>query len=78
MALSDLPTEMILKLNLNIADQLDVAGTNTLARTNRRMYDLLNGYLYLRDVTNSHSMSLTWAVETVWKLLLVKIPFNAR
>jgi ankyrin repeat protein len=59
MALSDLPVEII----LNIADQLDVAGANTLARTNSQMSTLLKGYLYVRDVTNSHSRSLTWAVE---------------
>jgi ankyrin repeat protein len=59
MALSNLPAEII----LNIADQLDVAGANTLARTNSQMYTLLKGYLYFRDVTNSQSRSLTWAVD---------------
>jgi ankyrin repeat protein len=60
MALPDLPAEII----LNITDQLDVAGTNALARTNSQIYTFLNRYLYLRDVTESHgSRSLTWAVE---------------
>jgi ankyrin repeat protein len=60
--LSDLPSEMF----LIIADHLDDAGTNALASTNSRIYDLLNGYLYRRDltnVTNPQSRSLVWSVK---------------
>jgi hypothetical protein len=57
MFLSDLPGELILE----IADQLDDAGTSTLSRTNHRFYDLLNGYLYRRDLTQtSRSISLRY------------------
>ncbi|KAN0074159.1 Ankyrin repeat-containing domain protein [Elaphomyces granulatus] len=60
MPLSDLPYDIF----LNIIDQLDVAGINALARTNRQIYASLNGHLYLRDVTKSYdSRSLTWAVK---------------
>jgi hypothetical protein len=47
MPLSDLPNEIILE----IADHLRDRATNTLARTNYHIYNLLNGYLYRRDVT---------------------------
>jgi F-box associated protein len=56
---SNLPSEMI----LDIADQLDDAGMNALARTNRRMYDLLNKRLYRRDVAESRYRSLTWVAR---------------
>jgi hypothetical protein len=57
MTLSNLPNEII----FNIADQLDDAGMNALARTNSQMYNLLNIYLYRRDVTKPwSSRSLTW------------------
>jgi ankyrin repeat protein len=48
---------------LDIADQLDDAGMNALARTNRRMYDLLNKRLYRRDVAESRCRSLTWVAR---------------
>ena len=48
---------------LDIADQLDDAGMNALARTNRRMYDLLNKRLYRRDVAESRYRSLTWVAR---------------
>jgi hypothetical protein len=50
-----------------IADQLDDAGINALARTNSQMYDLLNEFLYRRDVTRELwrlPASLTWVLET--------------
>jgi ankyrin repeat protein len=55
MPLSDLPSEII----LNIADQLDVAGTSGLSRTNQRLYSVLNasGYLYRRDLTQRSGIS---------------------
>ncbi|KAN0074268.1 Ankyrin repeat-containing domain protein [Elaphomyces granulatus] len=60
--LSNLPSEMI----LDIADQLDDAGMNALACTNRRMYDLLNKRLYHRDVaepSRSRYRSLIWVAR---------------
>jgi Ankyrin repeats (3 copies) len=63
MALHDMPTEIILM----IADQLDDAGINALARTNSQMYSLLNKFLYRRDVTGELwrlPASLTWVLET--------------
>jgi hypothetical protein len=62
MPLSDLPTESI----LDIADRLDNAGINALARTNSQIYQFLNKYLYRRDVTRvmcKKSRSLTWAIK---------------
>ena len=47
MLLSDLPTESI----LDMADRLDNANINALARTNSQIYQFLNKYLYRRDVT---------------------------
>ena len=50
MPLSDLPNEIILE----IADHLRDRATNTLARTNYHIYNLLNGYLYRCDTTSVH------------------------
>jgi ankyrin repeat protein len=58
MPLSDLPREIV----LDIADQLDDADLDALARTNSQIYQFLNKYLYRRDVTRRwSSRSLTWA-----------------
>src|ERR1700735_3387652 len=59
MPLSNLPREIV----LDIADQLNDAGMNALAYTNSQMYQLLNKYLYRRDVTRAWSRSLIWAAE---------------
>jgi ankyrin repeat protein len=62
MPLSDLPREIV----LDIVDQLNDAGMNALAHTNSQMYQLLNKYLYRRDITDvtrASSRSLTWAIE---------------
>ncbi|KAN0071225.1 Ankyrin repeat-containing domain protein [Elaphomyces granulatus] len=47
MSFSDLPWEILLE----IAYQLDDAGMNALCRTNRQIYNVLNGDLYRRDLT---------------------------
>ena len=60
MPLSDLPREIV----LDIADQLDDADLDALARTNSQIYQFLNKYLYHRDVTRRWSRSLTW----VWAI----------
>src|SRR6267378_6640824 len=62
MPFSDLPMEILLE----IAYQLDDAGINALCRTNRQIYDFLNGYLYRRDMTRCWPWlcrSLPWAVR---------------
>jgi hypothetical protein len=48
--LSDLPSEILLE----IADHLDDAAMNALCRTNRQVYDLLNGRLYRRDLATGN------------------------
>ena len=53
MPLSNLPTESI----FDIADRLDNADINALARTNRQIYQFLNKYLYRRDVTRSDALA---------------------
>jgi ankyrin repeat protein len=59
MSLSNLPREIL----LDITDHLGDKATNALARTNHQVYDLLNPYLYRRDVTKPKSRSLTWAAN---------------
>jgi ankyrin repeat protein len=59
MPLSDLPVEILLE----IADRLDDAGVNALARTNGQVYSVVNEYLYRRDFTKPQSRSLAWAAE---------------
>ena len=59
MPLSDLPNEIILE----IADHLRDKAMNALARTSYGTYNLLNGYLYRRDVTRqAGGSSLKWGV----------------
>jgi len=60
MPLSDLPSEIILE----IADQLPIGGISALSRTNRLFYNLLNGYLYRRDVTRISFALLFGDLET--------------
>ena len=58
MPLSNLPVESI----FDIADRLDNADINALARTNSQIYRFLNTYLYRRDVTTGYeSDALAWA-----------------
>ncbi|KAN0069335.1 Ankyrin repeat-containing domain protein [Elaphomyces granulatus] len=54
MPFSDLPREILFE----IAYHLDDAGMNALCRTNRQIYDFLNGYLYRRDLTRRECKSL--------------------
>jgi ankyrin repeat protein len=55
MPLSDLPKETLL--------DIDDAGLNTLSRSNKQVYDLLNRFLYYRDLTKSQGRSLLWGVK---------------
>ena len=59
MFLPNLPKEILLE----IADYLDDAELNALARTNIEIYDLLDKHLYHRDLTNLRSRSLLWALS---------------
>jgi hypothetical protein len=52
--------------------QLDDAGMNALCRTNRQIYDFLNGHLYRRDLTRRVCKSIG---ELEWML---KLRFNTR
>ena len=78
MPLSHLPTEII----LDIADYLEVAGTNALACTNSNIYDLLIKKFYRQDVDkDAQSRSLTWAAEngvigTIQRAVDVRQYFN--
>src|SRR6267378_702244 len=70
MALSKVPREIM----LDIADELDDQGLSALARTTSELHCLLNGHLYLRDVTRPSSKSLTWVVENgVEDIIVTKI-----
>ncbi|KAN0068566.1 hypothetical protein V8E54_013290 [Elaphomyces granulatus] len=57
MSFPDLPRELLFE----IAYQLDDAEMNALCRTNRQIYDSLNGCLYRRDLTRLVCRSLSWA-----------------
>jgi ankyrin repeat protein len=52
--LADLPPELVLA----IAGYLTLGGVNALARTNRYLHDVLDGYLYSLDAHRNHSMAL--------------------
>jgi ankyrin repeat protein len=60
MPFSDLPRDILLEM----ASQLDDAGMNALCRTNRQIYNFLNGYLYRRDIglSGRGCKSLPWAL----------------
>lgn len=58
MSLHDLPNELL----LSVADNLRCAsGINAFARTNCRLYCLLNGYLYQYCIQTSDHSALPWA-----------------
>ena len=60
MLLPDLPNEILLL----IAENLQVEGDiNAFARTNDRLYGILNPYLYRHNVERKHGTALTWAAK---------------
>ncbi|KAN0066662.1 hypothetical protein V8E54_015205 [Elaphomyces granulatus] len=61
MSFPNLPRELLFE----IAYQLDDAGMNALCRTNRQIYDSLNGYLYRRDLTRLVCRSLFWVCRSL-------------
>lgn len=60
MALLDLANELLLSVVENLNKLSD---HNAFARTNRRLYFLLNSYLYRVDVQQGESSALLWAAE---------------
>ncbi|KAG8157227.1 hypothetical protein KVR01_012935 [Diaporthe batatas] len=59
MGLVKLPNELILMLD----DWADVPTLAALARTSRRLHDLMNPVLYRRSAKEQHSSALLWAAE---------------
>ncbi|KAN0074343.1 Ankyrin repeat-containing domain protein [Elaphomyces granulatus] len=59
MPLSDLPREVL----LDIAGHLDDADLNAFSRTNSQVYDILNWYLYRRDMAKSQIRSCFFDTE---------------
>ena len=60
MFLLDLPNELL----LSIADRLELErDINAFARTNRRLYYLLNAYLYRHNMQKFGGSALLWAAE---------------
>jgi ankyrin repeat protein len=60
MPLHDLANELLLSVAENFNKLSDL---NAFARTNQRLYFLLNGYLYRIDVQQGGSSALLWAAE---------------
>jgi ankyrin repeat protein len=60
MALLDLPNELLQYISENLKFERDI---NALTRTNRRLYILLNPYLYRHNVRLFRSSALEWAAE---------------
>ncbi|KAK2757936.1 hypothetical protein FQN54_004342 [Arachnomyces sp. PD_36] len=60
MYLLRLPTELLLLLATFLEKERDL---NSLSRTSRRLYALLNTYLYRRNAQNSKGSALLWAAR---------------
>jgi ankyrin repeat protein len=60
MSLLGLPNEILLLVTLSHELEADI---NALARTNRRLYSLLNLHLYWHNVLYSGSRALLWAAK---------------
>jgi ankyrin repeat protein len=52
MGIPDLPTELVLLLGASLETERDI---NALSRTSRRLFNILNSYLYAYDCRNSNS-----------------------
>ena len=75
---SDLANELLISIAENLCLERDI---NAFAQTDRRLYRLLNKYLYHHNVRHGESSALLWAseqgrVETVGKILEVGAPTN--
>ncbi|OAL42696.1 ankyrin, partial [Pyrenochaeta sp. DS3sAY3a] len=71
MLLLDLPNELLLWILESLASEKDI---NAFLQANRRLYKLLNTFLYCRNIQQSNSSALVWAarngqVATTEKLL---------
>ena len=60
MLLLSLANELLLVIGEDLESQKDI---NAFARTNRRLYNLLNAYLYRRNVRDSQSFALLWSAQ---------------
>ena len=73
MPLLDLANELLQFIAENLELERDI---NAFTQTNRRLYNLLNTYLYSNNVRQFRSSALLWTAvnghETVVKLLLEK------
>lgn len=71
-SLLDLPNELLLWIAGNLKQRRQL---NAFARTNRRLYSLLNAYLYRHNVEKENSSALFWAAkhgqEATAKMLLL-------
>jgi ankyrin repeat protein len=79
MPLLNLPNELLRYISECLESERDI---NTIARTNRRLYSLLDIYLYDYNVQQSGSSALLWAAEhgqeaTAQKLLKRKANIQA-
>jgi ankyrin repeat protein len=79
MPLLDLPNELLLKISENLEAEKDI---NATAQANRRLYCLLDSYLYRYNIQQSGSSALLWAarhsqVATAHKLLREKANIQA-
>ncbi|RAL07964.1 uncharacterized protein BO97DRAFT_332512, partial [Aspergillus homomorphus CBS 101889] len=60
MSLVRLPTELMYMIVASLDFQHDI---NSLARSSRQLYAILNPYLYRRDSTQHESWALLWAAK---------------
>ncbi|KAF1934713.1 ankyrin, partial [Clathrospora elynae] len=79
MPLLDLPNELLLKISENLESERDI---NAIAQANRRLYCLLDSYLYRYNIQQSGSSALLWAARhgqeaTAHKLLREKANIQA-
>ena len=60
MPLLDISNELLLCISENLESERDI---NAFTRTNRRLYYLLNGYLYRHNIQKSGGSALSWVAE---------------
>ncbi|KAF1947364.1 ankyrin, partial [Clathrospora elynae] len=75
---SELANELLLSIAEKLSSERDI---NAFAQTDRRLYRLLNKYLYRHNVQHGESSALLWAseqgqVETIRKSLEVGAPID--
>ena len=60
MPLLDLPNELLRNISENLESERDI---NAIAQANRRLYCLLDSYLYRYNIQQSGSSALLWAAR---------------